>query len=274
MIYNIFITDISYDWRKEMKLHALGIDYHHSSDFDISRPEGSGDNLLIVFKTKAQVKIEDEFVFVEPNTAIVYSKRYPQYYRAAGNEYINHWIHFDIEDEELFFEGIGLPFNTVVSVSDSVSIEKLMLQLNLEQVSDGVNKEECINLILKLILAKLSGDCDKSRHNSVHYDKLRALRAEIYRNPAKCRSISEFASILSLSPSHFQALYKKEFGVSCYEDVLIARLDLAKYYLKNTYLPINRIAELCGYENDVHFIRQFKSRFDITAGEYRKKHKH
>ena len=47
----------------------------------------------------------------------------------------------------------------------------------------------------------------------------------------------------------------------------------AKYYLNNTHLPVNRIAALCGYENDVHFIRQFKSRSGMTAGEYRKKHK-
>ncbi len=256
-----------------MKLHALGIDYRHNGDFTIERPEGSGDNLLVIFKTMAQVRTSDEFTTVDADTAVIYSKKFPQYYRGRGNEFINHWIHFDIEDNEEFFERVGLPFNTVVNISDIGAVEKLLLQLNLEYVSDGANKEECINLLLRLIMAKLGGEKEQSRRNSVHYDELRALRAEIYRNPAKCRSIAEFAAMISLSPSHFQALYKSEFGVSCYEDVLTARLDMAKYYLKNTLLPINRIAELCGYENDVHFIRQFKARTGVTAGEYRKKHK-
>lgn len=257
-----------------MKLHALGIDYRHSRDFAVERPGGSGDNLIVIFKTAAQVRIGDTFVTVSPDSAIVYSKNQPQYYCAYGSEFINHWIHFDIEDSETFFERVRLPFDTIVSISDIAAVEKLLLQLNLEHVSDGANKAECIDLLLRLIMAKLGGDINENtHHNSAHYDELRALRAEIYRNPAKCRSICEFAAMVSLSPSHFQALYKGEFGVSCYEDVLTARLDMAKYYLKNTLLPINRIAELCGYENDVHFIRQFKSRAGMTAGEYRKRHK-
>lgn len=256
-----------------MKLHALGIDYHHSSDFAVERPEGSGDNLLVIFKTMARVQINGDFKVVEPDTAIVYSKNSPQYYRAVGNEFVNHWIHFDIEENETFFRNIGLPFNTILTVSDISYVEKLLLQLNLETVSDGINKQECIDLLLRLILAKLGGSDENTHHNSLHYNELRALRAEIYRNPSKCHSIAEFASMVSLSPSHFQTLYKSEFGISCYEDVLKARIDMAKYYLKNTLLPVNRVAELCGYENDVHFIRQFKVRTGLTAGEYRKKHK-
>lgn len=255
-----------------MKLHALGIDYHHGNDFAIERPDGSGDNLLVIFKTHAKLRAGDTFVTVSPDTAIVYSKKQPQYYCACGDEFINHWVHFDIEDDEAFFRRIQLPFDTVVQISDIAAVENMLLQLNLEAVSEGKNKNECTDLLLRLIMAKLGGRNEDLRRNSVHYDELRALRAEIYRNPAKCRSIAEFAAMVSLSSSHFQALYKSEFGVSCYEDVLRARLDMAKYYLKNTFLPVNRIAELCGYENDVHFIRQFKARTGVTAGEYRKRH--
>lgn len=256
-----------------MKLHALGIDYHHNRDFAVERPEGSGDNLLVIFKTLARVRIGDKFVVTEPDTAIVFEKTAPQYYSAVGDEFINHWIHFDCEESGEFFERVQLPFNTIVDIKDIGAVENLLLQLNLEQVSEGSNKSECIDLFLRLIIAKLGVTSEQKNHSSLHYDALRALRAEIYRNPARCCSIAEFAESVSLSPSHFQALYKNEFGISCYEDVLNARLSMAKYYLKNTLLPINRVAELCGYENDVHFIRQFKSRVGLTAGEYRKKHK-
>ena len=256
-----------------MKLHTLGIDYKHGRDFAVEHPEGSGDNLLVIFKTPARVMVNGEFFVTDAETAIVYGKTSPQYYGTIGDEFVNHWIHFDCEESEEFFERVRLPFNTIVSVKDISAVESLLLQLNLEQVSDGSNKNECIDLFLRLIFAKLGVTPEQKTHSSIHYDELRALRAEIYRNPAKCCSIAQFAESVSLSPSHFQTLYKAEFGVSCYEDVLKARLDMAKYYLKNTLLPINRISELCGYENDVHFIRQFKSRLGMTAGEYRKKHK-
>ncbi len=252
-----------------MKLHVMGIDYHHGNDFSIERPSGSGDNLLLIFKSAAQVRTDNEYVTFPPESAILYSADYPQYYRAAGEEFVNHWIHFDIENSEGFLSRIGLPMNRVFRISDTASAENILLQLNLESVTESPNKSESINLLLRLLLAKLGGTDEKYGHTA-HHTALRALRAEIYRNPSRKYSVNDFAAGVSLSPSHFQALYKEEFGISCYEDVICARLEMAKYYLSNTALPINRISELCGYENDVHFIRQFKARTGITAGEYRR----
>ena len=73
----------------------------------------------------------------------------------------------------------------------------------------------------------------------------------------------------SLSPSYFQALYKAQFGVSCYEDVLTARIRAAKYYLRTTQLSVKEISALCGCENPEHFMRQFRTRTGLTPTEYR-----
>lgn len=252
-----------------MQLHALGINYRHEKDFSIERPNGSGDNLLVVFKSCAEVMTDSAYIRVNPDSAIVYSKDFPQYYRACEKEFINHWIHFDIEENEGFFERIRLPFNTIFNISDISSAENILNQLSLEQISGGANKSECTDLLLRLLMAKLGGE-ENPAHSSAHFDKLRELRAAIYRNPSAKLSISDYADMVSLSPSYFQSLYKSEFGVTCYEDVITARIDMAKYFLKNTLFTVSAIAELCGYENDVHFIRQFKKRTGMTAGEYRK----
>ena len=78
------------------------------------------------------------------------------------------------------------------------------------------------------------------------------------------------AARLALSPSYFQTLYRAEFGVSCYEDVLRAKTSLAQYYLANTSMTVRQIAMLCGFENDVHFMRQFRKRTGQTALQYRR----
>ena len=253
-----------------MKLHALGIDYRHGSDFSIERPAGSGDNLLVIFKTPAQVRMGDVYDDVPADTFVLYSKDKPQFYRATEEEFINHWIHFDIENGEGFLNRICLPFDTILKINDPSSVENILLQLNLEALGESPNKSECINLLLRLLMAKLGGSHINPEQLSVHHSVLRSLRAEIYRNPAQNYTVADFAARVSLSPSHFQSLYKSEFGVSFYEDVITSRMDMAKYYLSGTMLSINRISELCGYENDVHFMRQFKSRIGMTAGEYRK----
>lgn len=273
MIYNIFITDISYDFIKEMKrmeLHALGMDYHHDEDFLIERPDGSGDDLLIIFKTPAMVRLNGIDISTNADTAIVYSKGTPQIYGADGAEYINHWIHFDMEGDSAFFRRIGLPLDTLVEITDISSVEDAFGMLSVESLSDDVNREECTSLLLRLLLARLGGGAERSRQRSVHYNALCGLRGEIYREPNKVYTVESLAEKMSLSAPHFQALYKEEFGVSCYEDVINARLEKARYYLKNTSLPVKTVAELCGYANDVHFIRQFRQRTGMTAGEFRK----
>ncbi|MGN0686565.1 MAG: helix-turn-helix transcriptional regulator [Oscillospiraceae bacterium] len=253
-----------------MKLHVLGIGYRHDSDFLIDRPCGSGDNLILIFKTAAMIKLNNNVIHAPPNTAVVYSPEFCQHYGADGGEYIDHWVHFDAGNDTRFFRSIGLNLNTLLYPADISAAEHVLDLLSLESVSGGRNSAECIDLLLRLLLTKLADGAEQGAEaTSQHSGALKELRASIYRSPAEFLSIDMLAQRLSLSPSHFQHLYKQEFGVSCYEDILSARHSMAKYYLRSTTLPIARIAELCGYENDVHFIRQFKKRAGMTAGEYR-----
>lgn len=253
-----------------MKLHTLGMGYRHDSDFVIDRPNGSGDDLIVIFKTPAIIELNNNIEHIPADSAVVYPAKLRQYYGADGCEYINHWVHFELSDST-FTERIGLPFNTIITVRDIAAVEHYLELLSVESVSESRNSAESCALLLRLLLTKLAEGADMHIGAvSQHSTALRELRASIRRNPADSRSIEELARTVSLSPSHFQYLYKKEFSVSCYEDILSARLDMAKYYLRSTSLTIRQIAELCGYENDVHFIRQFRKRTGMTAGEYRK----
>ncbi len=253
-----------------MKLHALGIDYRHDSNFSIERPSGSGDSLVLIFKTPAAVRLNNTTLHAAVGSALLYSPDCPQYYGADGGDFINHWVHFGLDGDDEFLKRIALPQNTLLPPCDITAAERVLALLNIESLSDTKGKSESCDLLLKLLLTKLSDSMERTEPPSVHSGALKELRAAIYRTPSDCYSIDMLAGSLSLSPSHFQHLYKQEFGISCYEDILCARHAMAKYYLKNTSLPIAQIAELCGFENDVHFIRQFRKRTGMTAGQFRK----
>ncbi len=96
------------------------------------------------------------------------------------------------------------------------------------------------------------------------------LRKEMKYSPQNNWSIADAALRTGLSGSHFQRLYKKHFGVSFNEELISFRMERAKYLLKNTSLAVQRIAEECGYTNAAHFMRQFKERENMSAGQYRK----
>lgn len=250
-----------------MELHTMGISYRHEGDFYIERPHGSGDNLLLIFKTPAFVVYEGEKLIVPPDSAVVYSKGSPQIYGGCGDEYVNHWVHFDCNEADIFFERIGAAFDRPCAITSIASAEQALEMLSLESVSQSGRRAECCDLLLRLLITYTAAGEQPNR--SPHSEALKRLRAEIYSSPSGTFSISELAARVALSPSHFQTVYKSQFGVSCYEDVLRAKHSAAKHYLEATNFTVKKIAELCGYENDVHFMRQFRLRSGVSPSEFR-----
>lgn len=254
-----------------MVFHAMGMNYRHDGEFSIDRPAGSGDELLLIFKTEARVSLQKGEVTAPSDSALLYTEGYPQRYRAGCKEYVNHFIHMDCRAEKRFLAGTGIPVNEVLPLQDVSEAEELMRLISREEMSDSPYKEQYMDMLIRLLLLKI-GDGFRMRKNApagIHSSVLGALRAEVYSNAGRFGSVSELAREVSLSPSRFQKLYREQFGVSCYEDLLSAKVKAAQYYLKNSSLTIKEIAAVCGYENDVCFMRLFKKRTGMTPGEYR-----
>ena len=71
-----------------MEIKRLGFNYCHSSSFQINRPNGSGDFLLLIIKTEAFVVQNGERISVPQNSALIFKKGTPQFYGALGDKYI------------------------------------------------------------------------------------------------------------------------------------------------------------------------------------------
>jgi AraC-like DNA-binding protein len=103
-----------------------------------------------------------------------------------------------------------------------------------------------------------------------YYNLLR-IRTAIQNNPGDNWTVSKMADYLRISPGYLQNIYKKNFGISCMDDVINSRIRLAKEYLLHSNQSIAEIAAQCGYQNVEHFCRQFKQ---ITGNTPRKFQKH
>lgn len=77
------------------------------------------------------------------------------------------------------------------------------------------------------------------------------------------------AEKLHLSCGYLQNIYKETFFTTCMSDVIESRITYAKELLVETDFPIGLISNLCGYNNDVHFMRQFKKLSSLTPTKYR-----
>ena len=251
-----------------ISLNAIGKDTRHTGDFCIWRPDGSGDNLLVIFKTSALLIIDGNEIIVPPDSLIIYKKDTPQYYKTICGNYANHFIHFNVTDDDNILDTVETD-RLITSVNIS-AVEELLTILCRENMSPSEHRRQYADMLIRMILMKISEssinpDSDKSRISA-----LEMLRTDIYSNAGSYSNIYQLAEKMNLSPSYLQAIYKRKFGISCYEDILSAKIKTGQYYLSTTDMTVKEISDLCGYGNEICFMKIFKKRTGITPSEYRK----
>lgn len=259
-----------------MKITHIGYNYTHDSSFFVSRPHGSGDNLLLLLRTSALFNINGNEIRVPENSFILYKEGTPQFYRTDGEKFVNDWFHFSFsEDEANVFEALEIPFDMPRYIGDVGHFSAMIERMCYEYYSDNLYHSYTEGLYLKLFFTKL-GEYLQSHGDkriSSHYEQLFVIRGRIYSTPQYEWSIKELADEMAMSVSYFEHMYKKIFGISVMNEVINSRIGYAKFMLATTDVPVNRIAEMCGYKSNVHFIKQFKSRTYLTPSQYREANK-
>ena len=173
-------------------------------------------------------------------------------------------------DEE-FLRDLKIPFDEVVQIGDINSLSNLIKSMCYENFSTNLYKAASTRHYLSLFFIKLSEKIQYAANENVssYYDKMAVIRTKIYNMPYIDWNIDGLAAELNLSKSYFQHLYKQIFGVSAISDVINSRVEHGKYLLSSTDFSVRQIAEKCGYDSDIHFMRQFKSKSGMTPSAYR-----
>ena len=256
-----------------MILHNVGYDHRHDADFHISRPEGSGDFLLLILKTDAVFTLNGREVFVPKNTFFMYPKGMPQYYRCVPQQpFANDWLHFDFEgDEEAQFRAKGIPYAEPVPLQYTEFFSYCIKAIADEYSTPRLHSDESIRCYFTLICNKVSEQMQTQ--NSIicgsRYEMLLTVRNTVYANPYWEWSASWGAHQTRMSLSSFHAHYKTQFGVTFMQDVITSRIQYAQMLLRTTDIPIHDIGMQCGYRSYEHFARQFKRECGVSPGEFR-----
>ncbi len=161
--------------------------------------------------------------------------------------------------EQRFHKLLGNPGNPPALIHSVLQFEDVTLTESEKRISESAEA-------LMQQAAVSGGGFD-------YKEQLSRLRQEILAEPQRDRNIADMARFAGISRSHMQRLYKQYFGTSCMEDIIASRMNRAKQLLTYTDLRIQEIAMQCGYNNESHFMRQFKERIGMTAVQYRTKTK-
>lgn len=253
------------------KILRMGCNTTHNNNFSVNRPNGYEWYLLLFIKSPAVFIINGEAISTPANTLIIYDKNFPHEYRANETEYKNDWIHFEFDPA--FINQYQITLNTPLYISNHYYISDLIQKMANEFYSNNSYKDQTIEYLMHILFIKIKEQMDTKIFNnrpSKLYDDLIKLRSEIYSNPRNNWSIPLMAEKLHISCGHLQNIYKDTFFISCMSEVIESRITYAKELLIESNLSIGEVSNLCGYQNEVHFMRQFKKLTTLTPSEYRR----
>ena len=252
-----------------IRILRLGCNTVHDKSFSVDRPNGYEWYLLLLIKSPAIFIVNGKEISTPANTFIIYDKYHPHRYKANRTEYKNDWIHFEVDPGSQD----QIPFNTPLYISNHYYLADLIQKMANEFYSNNPYKELTIEYLMQILFIKVKGNMKTDTfpllHTSIH-EELIKLRSEIYSNPNNKWSIPLMAGKLNISCGYLQYIYKKTFLVSCMSEVIDSRINYAKELLAESELSVKEIAYLCGYQNEVHFMRQFKKANAISPSGYRK----
>ncbi len=251
-----------------------GCNTRHPSSFFRSRPEGTNNWLVLIIKTPAQFSLNGRLTKVAPNTAIIISPQSPYEYHNPDGEYMDDWLHFSFPDDEFSIENLLSP-NTFFPVKDMDSLSLYIRQMLWENTYNKSRfRSDNIDHLMHIFLNHLStafAQKESSNSYNSYNTKLQEIRLVMQSSLYDSKNANFFAKSLGISKSHFQHLYTMLFGISFQQDYIQMRIDYAKDLLETTDMPMEQIAEMCGYANEVHFYRQFKTYIEMTPAKYRRR---
>lgn len=138
--------------------------------------------------------------------------------------------------------------------------------------NDVIERMQQWNIITGMFI-KLAKKADtKTSGNELSADQQRMSRAVelISHSSGRQTTLSEAAKACSLSPSRFNHVFRRIFGIPFAKYEVHYRLNNAADTLSRESIPIKELAEMWGFYDESHFIHKFKKHFGVTPGRFRR----
>lgn len=255
--------------------HINYCEYNRSNkDFDkIYRPYGSGDYLVLLFKTPMKCYLENQLTVSRENACLIYTPCTCQNYQAI-QKFRNSYVHFSTDLPLLKIYEI--PENQLLYPSAFSDLDALIQEIQKEYLFKVPYYEERCRILMEDFFVLLSRSLvqakeEKSPEFSELLPAFQKLRLRMLQTPEADWSVERLCRESNLSKSQFFHYYKLFFSASPKAELLQARMEKAKTLLTNEALQIQNVARLCGFSNLEHFSRYFSARYHCSPRAFRER---
>lgn len=255
-----------------MNFMIVASEYPEDKEFTLHR-ESIGDMYIFIhFITPVTAILKGKNTNIKPGGCVFFGRNSMQHFSSACS-LLHDWFHADRSCGELM-DRYGLECETVYYPEDSAQITELITKIEFEHINRNQFYQEASDALAQTLFITLSragkGQAGTPMINSRQKELFVKARSVIHTELAKQWSIKQMADLVFLSESRFYTLYRKYFGVSPQKDLAWKRIQMAGTMLIQEGISIEKCAEITGYTNQYHFIRQFKQFVGISPGKYKK----
>ncbi len=260
----------------QISVDSLGVDWRHDAGFRVHRPKGLPDLwVLVLFTGRVEIGVQGIARSFPAGTGILYAPGSFQWYQAAGTDFGNHWLKVGGTGMPALVRRCGLPVDEPFRMPDFERVPALLTDLGREIGGRPLLWERAAALLVEQIfinLARLSRSADTLRppEGAEQAAALRTLRSEMRQHPDRAWTVAGMAARVGLRRSRFSALWTARFGISPGDDVIAARLDLARSLLGSGRHQVADVARLAGFRERSHFSRLFRKRQGVSPTAFRR----
>ncbi len=252
--------------------HIPVCNYNYQSPdyFHINRPEGTGDYLLLFFKTPMNVTKSGITTTTKENAMILYKAGSPQNYQAV-KAFKNSFVHFTCDNLDTLLK-YKIPLDEIFYISNTETVDELFCQIAYEYSMRHCFYEEKMETLLTQLFIEVSRQLilPKETPAESHDLIIQFYRARFFiLNQIDWDwDIESMAALTNYSCSQFYYHYKQLFSISPKAELIEARISRAKTLLKSSNASIGDIATMCGFKNHAHFTRIFRDKCGCTPSEF------
>jgi AraC-type DNA-binding domain-containing proteins len=229
------------------------------------------DSFLVLYVVRGKGFVENDGPLREINEgsfAFIDCYKPHRYFTKTGWEIL--WMHFDGKATREYFESIVSVDNPVITPPSLYFTERKLQQIyGLFSDKGKISEPRVSQYILTIITEFYISASEASQPESRNI--IEEILPYISENLDKQLSVEQLAEKACLSPFYFSRVFKRETGLTPHKYIIVARIDMAKFFLRTTDYSVKKISLNCGFTSVCNFCSSFKQITGIAPLTYRSK---
>ena len=203
---------------------------------------------------------------------LLYADEEYEYYPESTDPWAYIWVDFSANDTQALFSPCGLSVqNPVIHINDLAPLMGLLKSMYEAYDASDLQQLKC-SAYFMLVLSELIKNAERKTFGGVSSFKQQHIRnivAYINNNFRLPLTIREIAVANQISTSRMMTLFSEMIGISPIAYLNCFRVSTACEILRNTNIPIGKVAGMVGVEDPLYFSRLFRKCKGMSPREYR-----